>query len=131
MKNVARSLTLCGFSWFEYSIAVVIVASFALILAFGLDRICPEIYDYSAEADLVNELRRASNSGEITYTESREMLEIYRNDHFTYTLEKWRIWLLFVVSIIISVAAMVLLFRNYRLLRFRECLSNYFFPDKA
>jgi hypothetical protein len=131
MKNVARSLTLCGFIWLEYSIAVVIVASFALILAFGLDRLCPEIYDYSAEADLVDDLRRACNSGEITYTESREMLEIYRNDHFTYTLEKWRIWLLFVVLVGISTAAMVLLFKKYRLLRFRERFGNYFFPDKT
>jgi len=131
MKNVARSLTLRGFSWLEYSIAVVIIASFALILAFGLDRICPKIYDYSAEADLVSELRRACNSGEITYTESREMLEIYRNDQFTYALERWRIWLLFVVSIIISATMTVLLFRKYRLLRFRERFSNYFFPDKA
>ena len=128
---MAKSLMVRGFSWLEYTIAVFIVASFALILAFGLDRICPEIYDYSAEADLVDDLREAYQSGEITYTESREILEIYRNDQLTYTLEKWRIWLLFAVLIIVSAVAMVLLFRKYRLLRFRERFSDYFFPNKA
>ena len=128
---MAKSLMVRSFRWLEYTIAVVIVASFALILAFALDRFCPKIYDYSAERDLVKDLRKGYQSGEITYAESREMLEIYRNDQFTYTLERWRIHLLFVVSLGISAAVMVLLFKKYRLLRFRERFSNYFFPDKA
>jgi len=112
-----------NFRWLEYTIAVLIAALLAWVLIWALDSIVPRIYDYSSESYFVDVLKDAYDSGEITHAESREILEIHRNSQLRFKLEKWRIRLLFVLSIGISTAVVVLLFKKYRLLRFRERLS--------
>ncbi len=127
---MVKSLFVRAFTCIEYGIAFLFIASLALMLVRGLDSLVPRIYDYSSEQDLVGALREGYASGEITYLESREMLQIYRDDQPGFRLEKWRIRLLYVVSICISAIVSVLLFKKYRSLRFRERLRDYFFPAK-
>lgn len=127
---MVKSLFVRSFSCLEYGIAVFLAASLVLALTRGLDTLIPRIYDYSSEQDLVDALREGYESGQITYLESREMLQIYRDDQAGFRLEKWRIRLLYAVSICILVAVIVLLFKKYRLLRFRERFGDYFFPAK-
>lgn len=128
---MVKSLTLRVFSCIEYGIAVFLAASLVLTLARGLDTLIPRMYDYSTEQDLVNALREGYEAGEITYLESREILQIYRDDQPRFKLECWRIRLLYAVSICISAIIMVLLFKKYRSLRFRERFRDYFFPAKT
>ncbi|MHC4572304.1 MAG: hypothetical protein ACYS0C_09560 [Planctomycetota bacterium] len=111
------------FKWLEYAIAVLIAALLAWALTQGLDSIIPRIYDDSSESYFVNVLKDAYDSGEITHAESREILQVHRNSQLRFKLEKWRIRFLFVLSIGISAIVTVLLFKKYRLLRFRERLS--------
>lgn len=125
---MVKFLMLRAFSCLEYGIAVLFTASLAIALARGLDSLIPRIYDYSAEEDLVEALREGYESGQITYLESQEMLQIYRDDQPGFRLERWRIRLLYAVSICISAGFMVLLFKKYRSLRFRERFRSYFFP---
>ena len=127
---MVKFLMLRAFSCLEYGIAFLFVASLALALTRGLDTLIPRIYDYSSEEDLVEALREGYESGQITYLESQEMLQIYRDDQAGFRLERWRIRLLYAVSICISAVIMVLLFKKYRSLRFRERLGDYFFPPK-
>jgi hypothetical protein len=115
-------------SCLEYGIAVLFTASLVLTLALGLDTLIPSIYDYSSEQDLVDALREGYQTRQITYLESREMLQIYRDAQPEFRLECWRIRLLYAVSICISAAVSVFLFKKYRSLRFRERLRDYFFP---
>lgn len=126
---MVKSLFVRAFSCLEYGIAIFFAASLALALTRGLDRLIPSIYDYSEEQDLVEALRQGYESGQITYLESQQMLQIYRDAQARFRLEIWRIRLLYAVSICISAGFMVLLFKRYRSLRFRERLRGYFFPD--
>ena len=89
------------------------------------------MYDYSLEEDFVDPLKEGYETGQITYVEMQEMLEIYRADQVRFRLERWRIRLLYALSIGVSAAVTALLFRKYRLMRFRERLKDYFFTEKA
>jgi len=120
---MSRFLMIRSFRWLEYAIAVLIAALLAWVLIWALDNIIPRIYDDLSEGYFVDILKEAYDSGEITYAESQEILEIHRNSQLRFKLERWRIRLLFVLSIGISVTVTVLLFKKYRLLRFRERLS--------
>ena len=120
-----------SFKWLEYTTAVLIAALLPWTLARGLDSIIPRIYDYSSEEDLVELFREGYKTGQITYAEMWEMLEIYRDAQLRFKLERWRMRLLYALSIGVSAAVTVLLFRKYRLLRFRERLKDYFSADKA
>jgi len=126
---MGKSLIVHGFKWLEYAIGVFLGASLAFAIAQGLNIISPGIYDYSSEQDLARALKKAYDSGEITHAESRQILRIHRNSQVRFKLEIWRIRLLYVVSICISAVVTVLLFKKYRLLRFRERFGDYFFPD--
>ncbi len=121
----------CSFRVLEYGIAVLIGASFAYAFGEGLNILRPSIYDYSLEEDFVEPLKEGYETGQITYAESQEILQIYRDDQVRFRLERWRIRLLYALSIGVSAAVTALLFRQYRLLRFRERLGDYFFADKA
>ncbi|MBA7634256.1 hypothetical protein ES703_41839 [subsurface metagenome] len=116
-----------SFRWLEYAIAILIATLLAWALIQALDSITPRIYDYSSEKDLVDALKEGYESGQITYAEMQEMLEIYREAQLRFRLERWRIRLLYALSICVS----ALLFRKYRLLRFRERPKDYFSADKA
>ena len=128
---MVKSLIVGVFGCLEYAIAFLFIASLAFMLTQGLDSLVPGVYDYSEEDELIEALREGYETGQITYLESREMLQIYRDDQAGFRLERWRIRLLYAVSICISVAVIVLLFKKYRLLRFRERLRDYFFPPKT
>ncbi len=125
---MVKSLMVGVFGCLEYGIAFLFIASLAFTLAQGLDSLVPGVYDYSAEDDLIEAVREGYESGQITSQESREILQIYR-DHQT-GLERRRIYLIYAVSICISAVIIVLLFRKYRSLRFRERFRDYFFPPK-
>ncbi len=128
---MVKSLFVRAFSYLEYGIVFLFVASLALVLIRGLDTLVPRAYDYSSEQDLVDALREGYGSGQITYLESQELLQIYRENQAGFRLERWRIRLLYAVSICISAGFIVLLFKKYRLLRFRERFGDYFFPTKT
>jgi len=128
---MAKFLMVCSFRWLEYGIAILMAASFAFAFGQGLNILRPSIYDYSSEEDLVDDLWEGYGSGQITYAESQEMLQIYRDAQLRFRLERWRIRLLYALSIGVSMAVTVLLFRKYRLMRFRERLKDYFSADKA
>ena len=128
---MAKSLMVCSFRWLEYGIAILMAASFAFTFGQGLNILRPSIYDYSLEEDLVDALKEGYESGQITYVESQEMLQIYRDSQVRFRLEKWRIRFLYALSIGVSAAVTALLFRQYRLLRFRERLKDYFSADKV
>jgi hypothetical protein len=130
-KNAAKSLATRGFACIEYAVAISLAASLAFLLGQALNAISPKIYDYSAEEDFVEALRQAAKAGEMTYPETREYLRIYRQDQLRYRLETWRIRLTFVVSFAVCAVTVVLLFRKYRLLRFRERFNNYLLTDRA
>jgi hypothetical protein len=130
IKELVKPLVTRGFTCLEYAIAVSLTASFAFVLGQGLNAISPRIYDYSTEQDFVETLKQASKAGEMTYPETQEMLQIYRDDQLRYRLETWRIRLTFVVSFAICAVVVALLFRKYRLLRFRERFRSCFFLNK-
>ena len=128
---MAKFLMVRSFRGLEYGITILIAALLAWALIQALDSITPRIYDYSLEEDFVEPLKEGYETGQIIYAEMQEMLEIYRDAQVRFRLERWRIRLLYALSIGVSAAVTVLLFRKYRLLRFRERLKDYFFPDKA
>lgn len=123
---MVKSLPVRVFICIEYGIVFLFAASLTLALTQGLGNLVPQIYDYSAEQDMVGALREGYGAGEITYLESKEILQIYRDNQPEFRLERWRIRLLYTVSICISVIVTVLLFKKYRSLRFRERLQDYF-----
>ncbi|UCF44008.1 MAG: hypothetical protein JSV99_03550 [Planctomycetota bacterium] len=130
VKNIGKSLATRAFACVEYAIALSLAASFAFVLGQGLNVISPKIYDYSAEQSFVEALRQASEAGQMTYPETRELLQIYREDQLSYRLETWRVRLTFVISFAVCAGAVALLFKKYRLLRFRERFKNYFFTAR-
>jgi hypothetical protein len=130
IKELVKPLVTRGFTCLEHAIAVSLTVSFAFVLGQGLNAISPRIYDYSTEQDFVETLIQAAEAGEMTYAETQEMIQIYRDDQPRYRLETWRVRLTFAVSFVICAVVVVLLFRKYRLLRFRERFKNCFFPAK-
>ena len=128
---MAKFLMVRSFRGLEYGITILIAALLAWALIQALDSITPRIYDYSLEEDFVEPLKEGYETGQITYVEMQEMLEIYRDAQVRFRLERWRIRLLYALSIGVSTAVAVLLFRKYRLMRFRERLKDYFSADKA
>jgi hypothetical protein len=116
------------FGCLEYAIAFLFIASLAFTLAQGLDKLVPWAYDYSAGDELIKAVGEGYESKQITSQQGREILQIYRDDQTR--LERLRTCILYAVSICISAAVMVLLFKKYRSLRFRERFRDYFFPAK-
>jgi hypothetical protein len=127
---MVKSLIVGVFGCIEYTIVFLFIASLAFMLTQRLDSLVPQIYDYSTEQDLLEALREGYESKQITSQQGREILQIYRDTQLRFKLENWRLYLLYAVSICISAPVMVLLFKKYRLLRFRERLRHYFFPTK-
>ncbi|UCC21720.1 MAG: hypothetical protein JSW23_07870 [Planctomycetota bacterium] len=127
--KLVKSLVTRGFTWLEHVMAVCLAASCAFFLGQGLNAISPKIYDYSTELDFVMAVQEATAAGEVTYAEAQEMLQDYRNDRLSYRLETWRMRLTYVVSFVICAVVAVLLFKKYRLFRFRERLQSYFLTD--
>ena len=125
---MVKFLVVGVFTCIEYGIAVLFIASLAFTLAQGLDGLVPEVYDYSAEDELIKAVREGYESKQITSQESREILQIYRDDQAG--LQRLRTCILYAVSICISAIVTVLLFKSYRLLRFRERFRDYFFPPQ-
>lgn len=130
IKKLVKLLATHGFAFIEYAIVVSLTTSIAFLLGRGLNAISPRIYDYSTEQDFVEALVQASQAGEVTYPETQEMLQIYRDDQLRYRLDVWRIRLTFAVSFAICVVVVVLLFKRYRQLRFRERFKDYFFTAR-
>lgn len=128
---MVKFLMVCSFRCLEYAIAILVGASFAFAFGQGLNILRPSMYDYSLEEDFVEPLKEGYETGHITYVEMQEILEIYRDGEVRFRLERWRIRLLYALSIGASAAVTVLLFRQYRLMRFRERLKDYFFTDKV
>lgn len=124
---MAKSLMVRSFRGLEYAIAILMAALLAWALIQGLDSITPRIYDYSSEKDLINDIRDGYKSGQIAYAEMQETLEIYREAQVRFRLERWRIPLIYALSICVA----ALLFRQYRLLRFRGCPKEHSSADKA
>jgi len=124
---MAKSLMVRSFRWLEYGIAILIATLLAWALIQALDSITPRIYDYSSEKDLINDIREGYKTGQIAYAEMQETLEIYREAQLRFRLERWRIRLIYALSICVA----ALLFRKYRLLRFRERLKDHSSADKA
>jgi hypothetical protein len=116
------------FSCIEYGIAFLSVVSLSFTLAQGLDSLVPGVYDYSTEQELLEAVKEGYESKQITSQQGREILQIYRDDQDR--LERLRTYILYAVSICISAAVLVLLFKEYRLLRFRERFRDYLSPVK-
>lgn len=116
------------FSCIEYGIAFLLVVSLSFTLAQGLDSLVPGVYDYSTEQELLEAVKEGYESKQITSQQGREILQIYRDDQNR--LERLRTYILYAVSICISAAVLVLLFKEYRLLRFRERFRDYLSPVK-
>jgi hypothetical protein len=123
---MVKSLFVRVFTCIEYGIAILFAVSLAFMLTQGLGSLVPQIYDYSSEQDLVGALREGYGTDEITHLESKEVLQIYRDNQPEFRLERWRIRLLYTVSICVSAVVMMLLFKKYRSLRFRERLRDCF-----
>jgi hypothetical protein len=128
---MVKSLIVGVFGCIEYTIVFLFIASLAFMLTQRLDNLVPQIYDYSTEQDLLEALREGYESKQITSQQGQEILQIYRDAQPGFRLDKWRMRLLYAVSICISAVVMVLLFKSYRLLRFRERLKAYFFPPNS
>lgn len=128
---MVKSLMVGVFGCLEYAIAFLFIASLAFTLTQGLNILIPEVYDYSAEQELIKAVREGYESKQITSQQGVEILQIYRDNQAGFKLDMWRMHLLYAVSICISAAVVVLLFKKYRSLRFRERFRDYFFPAKT
>jgi len=124
---MAKFLMVRSFRGLEYGITILIAALLAWALIQALDSITPRIYDYSLEEDFVEPLKEGYETGQIAYAELQEKLEIYREAQVRFRLDRWRIRFLYALSICVS----ALLFRKYRLMRFRERPKDHFTADKA
>jgi hypothetical protein len=114
------------FTCIEYAIIFLFIASLAFTLAQGLDVLVPGAYDYSAEQEILEGVSEGYESKQITAQQGGEILQIYRDEQARG--QRLRTYILYAVSICISAVAMMLLFKKYRSLRFRERLRDYFFP---
>jgi hypothetical protein len=123
---MVRSLIVGIFGYIEYAVVFLFIAAIAFALVQGLDVIAPEEYNTSAEDELTQTIKDGFESKQITPQQAGEIWRIYQDDRAR--LQRWRIYILYAVSICISAAVVVLLFKKYRSLRFRERLRDYFFP---
>jgi hypothetical protein len=126
---MVKLLVLNAFRCFEYAIVFLFIASLTFILARGLDKIAPWKYDYAAQDNLAKELRQGYESKQVTRQQAEEMFLAYQDDRAG--LQRLRSYILYAVSICISAAVVVLLFKKYRSLRFRERFRDYLFPAKT
>jgi hypothetical protein len=117
------------FGCLEYAVAFLFIASLAFALTQGLDILIPEVYDYSAEDELIKDVREGFESKQITAQQGGEIFRIYRDDQAR--LQRRRTYILYAVSICVSAIVTMLLFKKYRSLRFRERFRDYFFPAKT
>jgi hypothetical protein len=125
---MARFLVISAFTCLEYAIIFLFIVSIAFILAQGLDVLVPGVNDYSAEQEILEAVSEGYKSKQITSQQGGEILQIYRDDQARG--QRLRTYILYAVSICISAIVLMLLFKKYRLLRFRERLRDYFFPAK-
>jgi hypothetical protein len=121
-----KSIMVGVFGCLEYAVAFLFIASLAFAFEQGLDKLVPWTYDYSAEENLAAELRQGYKSKQVTYRQAEEIFLAYQDEQAG--LQRLRTCILYAVSICISAAVSVLLFKKYRLLRFRERFRDYFFP---
>jgi hypothetical protein len=116
------------FTFLEYAIAFLFIASLSFAFEQGLDKIVPWTYDYAAQDNFIEELRQGCDSKQITVRQADQMLLAYQDEKAG--LQRLRTYILYAVSICISAAFMMLLFKKYRSLRFRERIRDYFSPAK-
>jgi hypothetical protein len=122
---MVKFLIVSVFTCIEYAIVFLFIASIAFILAQGLDSVVPWKYDYSTEQELRDTIGEGYESEQITSQEGAEILQIYQDEQARG--QRLRIYILYAVSICISTAFIMLIFKKYRSLRFRERLRDYFF----
>jgi hypothetical protein len=127
---MVKFLLVSVFTCIEYAIVLLFIASIAFVLEQGLDVLVLRVYDDSAEQKILEEaVSEGFESKQITAQEGMEILQIYREEQDRN--KKLRTYILYAVSICISAAFMMLLFKKYRLLRFRERIRDYFSPVKS
>ncbi|OHB61313.1 MAG: hypothetical protein A2167_09035 [Planctomycetes bacterium RBG_13_46_10] len=126
---MVKSLSLSAFRFLEYAVVFLFIASLVFILAQGLDILVPEVYDSSAEDELTKAVKEGFDSKQITSQQAGEIWRIYRDEQSR--RQRFRMYIICAVSICISAGPVVLLFKKYRSLRFRERFRDYFFPAKT
>jgi hypothetical protein len=109
----------------EYVVTSLFIVFIAFELAQGLDLFAPGAIDYSAEQELLEAIAEGQKSGQITPQQVGQILQIYRDNQAG--RQRLRSYVLYAVSICISTAGAVFLFRKYRSLRYRERFRDYFF----
>jgi hypothetical protein len=117
------------FACLEYAIIFLLVVSLAFAFEQGLDKIVPWTYDYAAQDNLAEELRQGCDSNQVTRRQAEEMFLAYEDEQIR--LQRLRSYILYAVSVCISAGLVMLLFKKYRSLRFRERFRDYFFPAKT
>lgn len=122
---MVKSLMVGVFGCLEYVIAFLFIASLALMLAQGLDKLVPWAYDRLAEENLADVLKQGCDTNQITRRQGDEIFLAYKDEQAG--LQRLRTYILYAVSICISAVVLVLLFKKYRSLRFRERFRDYFF----
>ena len=127
-KKMVKSFMVGVFGCIEYAVVFLFIASLAFVLTQGLDILIPEVYDYSAEDELIKAVREGFESKQITSQQGVEILQIYRDDQTG--LQRLRTYIIYAVSVCISAIVAVLLFKKYRSLRFRERFRDCFFLVK-
>jgi hypothetical protein len=125
---MVKSLSLSAFRFFEYVISFLFIVSLAFALAQGLDKIVPWTYDYEEQENLIKDLMVGYESKQVTLRQANEMLLAYQDERNE--IQRLRTYIIYVVSVFISAGLVVLLFRKYRLLRFRERFWDHFLPGK-
>ena len=126
---MVKSFSLGAFRFFEYIISFLFIVSLTFAITQGLDKIVPWTYDYEAQENFIKELRMGHESGQITRGQADEMLLAYQDEHDE--IQRRRIYIIYAVSVCISAGFVVLLFKVYRKLRFRERFRDYLFPSKT
>jgi predicted PurR-regulated permease PerM len=123
---MAKLLVIGIFTCLEYAVVLLFIVALVFTLAQQLDNLIP--YDYSTEQELLEAVGDGFESKQITSQQGVEILQTYRNDQTG--LQRLRSYILYAVSICISAGFMMLLFKEYRSLRFRERFRDYFFPPE-
>ena len=126
---MVKFLVLSAFRCFEYAIVFLFIASIAFALAQGLGNFVPEAYTTLAEEELTKAVKDGFESKQITSQQAGEIFRIYRSEQAR--LQKRRTHVIYAVSICVSAGLMVVLFKKYRSLRFRERFGDYFFQAKT
>lgn len=125
---MVKLLTLGAFRCFEYVIVLLFIISLTFAFEQGLDKYVPWTYDYAAMDAFAKELLQACDDKQITRRQADEMFLAYGDEQVEF--EKRRTYVLYAVSACISAGFAVLLFKKYRLLRFRERFGDCLFPSK-